>query len=40
MVEKEIIQEWIQKADKDFKFALANYEDMKFIDLVSSRKTA
>jgi hypothetical protein len=29
MVDKEIIQEWIQKADEDFKFALVNYEERK-----------
>jgi len=29
MVDKEIIQEWIQKADEDFKFALVNHEERK-----------
>ena len=29
MVDKEIILEWLQKADEDFKFALVNYEERK-----------
>jgi hypothetical protein len=29
MVDKEIIQEWLQKADEDFKFAIVNYEEGK-----------
>jgi HEPN domain-containing protein len=29
MVDKEIIQEWVRKANEDFKFALVNYEERK-----------